>query len=369
MSEERINITHPNGQYDVIVGEALLDQLQRFVPAISTAAIVTDSNVGPLYAHTLSTPIITIPAGEQHKNLATVRTIYDKMLTLGLDRKATIIALGGGVVGDITGFVAATYMRGIDFVQCPTTLLAMVDASVGGKTGVDLPQGKNLIGAFKQPLAVIADLATLQSLPEAEFASGMAEVVKHGLIAGGDLWQKLSEWGHEGLHKQSQSLETQRPNLHSLIVEAIKVKQDVVISDPFEQGRRAILNLGHTFGHAIEQVSGYRLRHGEAVAIGLVAAANLSARLGSCAPELQTEIEGVLQSIPLPTRIPFDLDLEQVYGMMGSDKKKAAGKLRFVLPRSIGDIFVTSEADMRAVMATLSAVREVAASLGSDEDR
>ena len=359
MSEERINITHPNGQYDVIVGEALLAQLQRFVPTISTAVIVTDSNVGPLYAHTLSTPIITIPAGEQHKNLATVRTIYDKMLTLGLDRKATIIALGGGVVGDITGFVAATYMRGIDFVQCPTTLLAMVDASVGGKTGVDLPQGKNLIGAFKQPLAVIADLATLQSLPEVEFASGMAEVVKHGLIAGGDLWQKLSEWGNEGLYKQSQSLETQRPNLHSLIVDAIKIKQDVVISDPFEQGRRAILNLGHTFGHAIEQVSGYRLRHGEAVAIGLVAAANLSARLGFCASELQTEIEGVLQAIPLPTRIPFDLDLEQVYGMMGSDKKKAAGKLRFVLPRAIGDIFVTSEADVGEVMATLNTVREV----------
>ena len=350
MNETPINITHPSGQYDVTVGSNLLSRLSDLIPTVSAFVIVTDSNVGPLYAPALQAPVITIPAGEEHKNLATVHKIYDEMLALGLDRKATVLALGGGVVGDIAGFVAATYMRGIHFVQCPTTLLAMVDASVGGKTGVDLPQGKNLVGAFKQPLAVIADLVTLQSLPSVEFASGMAEVVKHGLIAGGALWQRLGDW-EIGSAKQH--------NLQSLVVEAIKVKQNVVISDPFEQGRRAILNLGHTFGHAVEQVSGYRVRHGEAVAIGLVAAANLSARLGFCEPQLQTEIESVLQAIPLPTRIPADLDLELVYEMMGSDKKKAAGKLRFVLLQSVGDVFVTSEAEAEDVMATLQAVQAV----------
>lgn len=354
MTTEQLTITHPGGQYNVFVGINLLEQVRDLVATGSTLIVITDSVVGPLYADRLAAPVITIPAGEQHKTLATVSTIYDEMLALGLDRKATVLALGGGVVGDVTGFVAATYMRGIQFIQCPTTLLSMVDASVGGKTGVDLPQGKNLVGAFKQPLAVIADLATLSSLPPAELASGMAEVVKHGLIAGGSLWQRLQDWPPRQLDLRDQSL---IPNLQSLVVEAIKVKQEVVISDPFEQGRRAILNLGHTFGHAIEQVSGYGLRHGEAVAIGLVAAANLSARLELCAPTLQGQIERVLQSVSLPTRIPAQLDLEQVFEMMGSDKKKAAGKLRFVLLRDVGDVLVTSEAKSEEVMATLTAVR------------
>jgi len=291
-----------------------------------------------------------------------VSTIYDQILALGLDRKATVVALGGGVVGDVAGFVAATYMRGIHFVQCPTTLLAMIDASVGGKTGVDLPQGKNLVGAFKQPLAVIADLATLQSLPSAEFAAGMAEVVKHGLLVGGDLWESLASGRWRVVESQrADEIFTFHTTLHllqSLLVEAVKVKRDVVMSDPFEQGRRAILNLGHTFGHAIEQVSGYRVRHGEGVAMGLVAAANLSARLGLCASELQGQIEEVLRAIPLPVQIPADLDLEQIYAMMGSDKKKAAGKLRFVLLRDVGDVFVTSEVGTREVMETLTAVKE-----------
>jgi len=255
-------------------------------------------------------------------------------------------------------------------VQCPTTLLAMVDASIGGKTGVDLPQGKNLVGAFKQPLAVIADLTTLSSLPAAELAAGMAEVVKHGLIVGGDLWGRLARGegrGEEGRGAEEQGNRREEEatflgatlyDLQSLVVAAIKVKRDVVVSDPYEQGRRAILNLGHTFGHAIEQVSGYRVRHGEAVAMGLVAAANLSGRLGFCPPELQGQIEAVLRAIPLPVRIPADLDLEQVYAMMGSDKKKTAGKLRFVLLRDVGDVFVTGEVGAWKVMETLLNIKE-----------
>ena len=363
---ERLTVTHPGGQYDVIVGLDLLSQVRQLAGVNQLLVVITDSQVGPLYAGALAAPVITVPAGEQHKNLDTVRSIYDQMLALGLDRQATVVALGGGVIGDVAGFVAATYMRGIPFVQCPTTLLAMVDASIGGKTGVDLPQGKNLVGAFKQPLAVIADLTTLQSLPAAEFAAGMAEVVKHGLIKGGNLWERLvsgerraaKDQASRITHHASRITHHASANLESLVIEAIKVKRDVVVSDPYEQGRRAILNLGHTFGHAIEQVSGYRLRHGEAVAIGLVAAANLSARLGFCPPALQMQIEAVLRTIPLPVRIPVELDLEQVYAMMGSDKKKAAGKLRFVLLRAVGDVFVTGEVREREVMETLLSIKE-----------
>jgi 3-dehydroquinate synthase len=372
---ERLTVTHPGGQYDVIVGIDLLSQVRQLVGIESPLVVVTDSEVGPLYAGELAAPVITIPAGEQHKNLDTVSAIYDQMLALGVDRQATIVALGGGVVGDVAGFVAATYMRGLHFVQCPTTLLAMVDASVGGKTGVDLPQGKNLVGAFKQPLAVIADLTTLQSLPAAEFAAGMAEVVKHGLIVGGNLWGRLArdegrgargegrEEGGRAAEEQGGREEKKKTwaavhDLQSFVVAAIKVKRDVVESDPYEQGRRAILNLGHTFGHAIEQVSGYRVRHGEAVAMGLVAAANLSARLEFCPPALQGQIEAVLQAVPLPVRIPAELDMEQVYVAMGSDKKKAAGKLRFVLLRDVGDVFVTGEVERSDVMKTLVSIKE-----------
>ncbi|NHZ72808.1 MAG: iron-containing alcohol dehydrogenase, partial [Aquificales bacterium] len=200
-------VTHPTGQYDVIVGENLLPNLLELAQIEGPFAVVTDTNVEPLHADKISgaLAVITVSAGEENKTLDTVRNIYDQLFAAGLDRKGTLVALGGGVVGDMTGFVAATYMRGIDFVQCPTTLLSMVDASVGGKTGVDMPQGKNLIGAFKQPTAVLADLATLQTLPPLEFASGMAEVVKHGLLANVELLQRL-ETGNWKLSPDNQSL-------------------------------------------------------------------------------------------------------------------------------------------------------------------
>ena len=350
---ERLSVTYPGGRYEVIVGTDLLPRLRELAGVTGPLAVVTDSNVGPLYAHQIADAdcVITVLAGEQHKTLATIQTIYDALLAAGLDRKGTIVALGGGVVGDMAGFAAATYMRGVDFVQCPTSLLSMVDASVGAKTGVDLPQGKNLVGAFKQPRAVLADISTLQTLPPEEFASGMAEVVKHGLIANPNLLARLEagDW-------RLTSVQSPVSNLQSLIADAIRVKQDVVQEDPFEQGRRATLNLGHTFGHAIEQVSGYAIRHGEGVAMGLVAAANLSARLGYGDPALQSRIEKVLTRLNLPTRIPADLPHEALFRAMGSDKKKAAGQLRFVLLRDIGDVFVTGDVTETAVYATLGAV-------------
>ncbi len=356
--ELRMQVTHPTGQYDVLVGANLLPRLRQLAGINGPLAVVTDSNVGPLYAGRIKDAacVITVPAGEQHKRLATIQTIYDELLAANFDRKGTIVALGGGVVGDMAGFAAATYMRGVSFVQCPTSLLAMVDASVGGKTGVDLPQGKNLVGAFRQPTAVLADITTLQTLPPEEFAAGMAEVIKHALIANPELLRRL-ETGDLRLTPGDQSLIS---DLQSLIADAIQVKRNVVQEDPFEQGRRAVLNLGHTFGHAVEQVSGYAIRHGEGVAMGLVAAANLSAQLGYCSPGLQRRIEAVLARLNLPTRIPSNLPPAALYRAMGSDKKKAAGKLRFVLLRDVGDVFVTDAVGETAVLATLEDVMDSA---------
>ncbi|WP_420643378.1 3-dehydroquinate synthase [Candidatus Leptofilum sp.] len=346
-------VTHPTGQYDVLVGTDLLSNLPELADIRGPIALITDSHVGPLHAHRLGEVActVTIPAGEQHKTLTTVATIYDQLLAAGIDRQATVVALGGGVVGDVAGFVAATYLRGVDFVQCPTSLLAMVDASVGGKTGLDLPQGKNLVGAFKQPTAVLADVSTLHTLPPEEFAAGMAEVVKHSLISNPELFGRLETRDWKLTAQSSIS------NLQSLVATAIEVKRDVVQEDPFEQGRRATLNLGHTFGHAIEQVSGYRVRHGEGVAMGLVAAASLSARLAHCDLALQGRIESALQAQGLPTRIPAEFEANAIYQAMFSDKKKAAGKLRFILLRDVGNVFMTGEVSEQDVLACLTAVQ------------
>ena len=329
----RLPVIHPTGQYDVLVGTDLLPNLAELAQIRGPIVLITDSHVGPLHAGRCGEVacVVTMPAGEQHKTLATVQTIYDEMLAAGIDRQATVVALGGGVVGDVAGFVAATYLRGVDFVQCPTSLLAMVDASVGGKTGVDMLQGKNLVGAFKQPTAVLADITTLQTLPKAEFASGMAEVVKHGLIDNPDLFERL-ETGDWRLTNQSPV-----SSLQSLVATAIEVKRTVVQEDPFERGRRATLNLGHTFGHAIEQVSGYQVRHGEGVALGLVAAANLSTRLGHCDSTLQGRIEAVLEASQLLTRIPAAFDPAAIYRAMFSDKKKGGGQAAFCIAAGRGE--------------------------------
>jgi len=236
----------------------------------------------------------------------------------------------------------------------------MVDSSIGGKTGVDLPQGKNLVGAFKQPRLVVADIATLATLPAVEFAAGMAEVAKHGLIADPVLWQRLTaeEWAIDPRRLADDRL--LRADVQSLVTRAIRVKRDVVEEDPFETGRRAVLNLGHTFGHAIEQVSGYAVRHGEAVAMGLVAAAHLSAALGESSPALPGEVEAVLSRLGLPVRIPRALDPRALHTAMGTDKKRQSGRLRFVLIHDIGEVFVRGDVPDELVMATLEATRATA---------
>jgi shikimate kinase / 3-dehydroquinate synthase len=356
----QFTVHHPTGHYPVYVGDNLLSRLRQLLGNPGSLAFITDSNVGPLYARQVTADLVlTMPAGEKQKTLATVEWLYGELLAAGIDRSGTVVALGGGVVGDVAGFVAATYMRGLNFVQCPTSLLAMVDASVGGKTGVDLPQGKNLVGAFKQPQAVIADLDTLVTLPPAELASGMAEVIKHGLIANPDLLTQLEKGPENG------NLITPPPA--SVITTAIQVKRDLVQADPFEQGPRALLNLGHTFAHAIEQVSEYNVAHGQAVAMGLVAAANLSARLTHATPELQGRLERLLRRWQLPIRIPAACEPIALLTAMGQDKKKLGGQLRFILLRDVGEAFIEASVAETAVLATLHDLRENNGSSGTQE--
>jgi len=363
---ETIAVRHPAGQYDVVVGENVLGTALQATGMARATAVITDSVVGPLHRHRLgrpsssseaAAPTLVMSAGESHKNLDTVRALYDELLQAGIGRDSAIIALGGGVTGDVAGFVAATWLRGVDFVLCPTTLLAMVDSSIGGKTGVDLTQGKNLIGAFKQPLRVLADINTLSTLPAAEFTAGMAEVAKHGLIADPILWQRLAneEWHIDPRRLVSDRL--LRSDLQSLVTRAIQVKRIIVEEDPYEAGRRALLNLGHTFGHAIEQVSGYAIRHGEAVAMGVAAAAHLSAALGECPADLPTEIEAVLTRLGLPIRIPRNLNSTALVAAMSADKKKKHGRLRFILIRDIGETIIRDDVPLELVSGAIAALQ------------
>ena len=311
--------------------------------------------------------MVRMPDGEAHKTLGTAAGLYDAFVAAGLDRRSPVIALGGGVVGDVAGFAAASYLRGVPFVQVPTSLLAMVDASVGGKTGVDLPQGKNLVGAFKQPALVAIDPETLKTLPSDEFRSGLAEVVKAGMIGDPALFAAME--GRRG--EVSSPAPTSAPTatggntptggvspplrLPDLIARAVQVKVAVVQEDPFEQGRRAVLNLGHTFGHAFETLSGYRLRHGEAVSIGLAGATRLAARLELCEPDLVGRVETLLGRLGLPIRA-HGFASSQVLAAMGADKKRVGGRLRFVLPRAIGDVDLFGDVPDEAVLAVLDVI-------------
>jgi 3-dehydroquinate synthase len=348
----RLSITAPDVRYEFIVGGGILPFVFQLAGIRGPIAVITDTNIAPLYAQSCghADAVITVPPGQQHKTLATVQSICEELVEKGFDRSTTVIALGGSVISGLAGFVAATYMRGIDIVQCPTSLLAMADTSIGGKAGINLPQGKNLIGAFKQPKAVIVDVATLQSLSPREFASGMAEVIKQSLIGDTDLFAKIENgtW-----IRKAGELQPPLAELQTLVAQAIQVKINIIQEDPFDRGRRAVLNLGHTFAHAIEIVTDHAVRHGEAVAMGLVAAANLSARIGHGAVELQNRIESALESTALPTRIPADVNPRRLLKVMASDKKKKAGRLRFVMLRDIGDVFVTDKVDQKAVIETL----------------
>jgi shikimate kinase/3-dehydroquinate synthase len=345
-------VSYPGGSYPIHVGRGILGHIGELVRDAARGervAVVTN----PTVAHWYLDPVLTsldevglrptfclMPDGEAHKTLSTLSDLYDQFVDHGLDRGSTVLALGGGVTCDVAGFTAATYMRGVPVVQVPTTLLAMVDASVGGKTAVDLPQGKNLVGAFKQPALVAVDPAVLDTLPEAEIASGMAELIKHGILADAELFE---------------ALEATRPGADDWvrwIARSLQVKIDVVEQDPFEGGLRAVLNLGHTVGHALEQLSGFSLRHGEAVSIGLVAAARIAVVLGLAEPGLPARVTAAMVTHGLPVACP-PYAPDEIWETMGRDKKKRGQSLRWVLPHAIGAIEIVEDVPRDVVTGVL----------------
>ncbi|MHB1494036.1 MAG: 3-dehydroquinate synthase [Acidithiobacillus sp.] len=348
--------------YPIHISTGILADPTLFAPALSKGpvAIITDSNVAPLYLETLQKAlkklekdllVIILPAGEESKSLANVQEITGRLLSAGYGRDCTLCALGGGVVGDIAGFAAAVYQRGVAYIQVPTTLLAMVDSSVGGKTGVNHPLGKNMIGAFYQPRAVIADTDTLDSLPDREFRSGLAEVIKYGLINDQGFFSWLEDHMDAVLAREADALA-------KVIQYSCKDKADIVARDELEGGVRAILNLGHTFGHAIEAATGYgQYLHGEAVAIGMVMAADLSRRLDLIRESEQDRIYALIKAAGLPTLAPT-LPVADYLGFMRVDKKAEGGRVRFILLRGIGSAVITGDVPPAAVTQTLQAFME-----------
>ncbi len=289
-----------------------------------------------------------VPAGERFKTLSTVARLYSEFLKAGLDRKSLVVAVGGGVLGDIVGFAAASYLRGICFVQVPTTLLAQVDASVGGKTGVDLPEGKNLVGAFHQPSAVLIDPDTLSTLPARELRSGLAEVIKYGIISEPSFFQQTNENLPRLLKREPESLSL-------AIARSCEIKADVVSQDETEQGLRAILNFGHTLGHAVESVTRYRrFRHGEAVSIGMVSALRIGVEMDVTPSIALDKTIEVLRAARLPVAFPADLGTDAILEAAQRDKKTEAGCLRFVLSRRIGEVFVSPNVPREAVERALN---------------
>jgi 3-dehydroquinate synthase len=343
VDDETVRVELGARSYDVVVGADVLDGLGARLVALGFAGrcgLVTSDRVGALYRARVErslalaglTPIVVeIPDGEQHKTLATLARIFDVLLGAGVDRRTAIVALGGGVIGDVTGFAAASLLRGLPVVQVPTTLLAQVDAAIGGKTAVDHPVGKNLIGAFHQPRLVLADVGVLATLPRRELLAGLAEVVKYGVIGDAALFSRIEA--------DPTSLVTVDPTaLVPVVAACARQKAAVVAADEREErGERAVLNFGHTVGHALETVTGYgRFLHGEAVAIGMVAAARVSHALGVCAATTVDRIAAVLGRLELPTAVPADVAPAALGEAMRADKKSAGGRIRFIAVEDVG---------------------------------
>lgn len=348
--------------YDIVAGHGLLASLGELSRAVGCGPglLVSDETVAALYAEQClaslrgagcQVQLVTVPPGEGSKTLATAERLYESCLDAALDRGATICALGGGVVGDLAGFVAGTFMRGVRFVQVPTTLLAQVDASVGGKTAVDLPRAKNVVGVFHQPSLVLADVGVLSSLPERDFRAGLAEVVKHAAIADAPMFAFFQEHADAILSRDL-------PVLTRLVARNCQIKSEVVQADPQEAGRRAVLNYGHTLGHAIELAAGqWDLRHGEAVAYGMVAEAEATERLGLGEPGLAGRLRNVLQVLGLAQGLPA-VDVETARAALRHDKKLHAGRLRLPLVPRIGEAVLTEDVGLEVLEKALETVFE-----------
>ena len=365
MTAPRQVTVHGDAPYTIHIAAGLLDDGALLTATLRGrhALIVSDDQVAPLYLARVQAALLAarpdlhvashiIPAGEAHKTLVSFGGVIDALATMGATRDACIYALGGGVVGDLAGFAAACWMRGIDCVQLPTTLLSMVDSSVGGKTAVDLPQGKNLVGAFHPPRAVIADTTTLTTLPAREVRAGLAEVIKYAAIRDLRFGQWLAQDRAALLGGDSEALAL-------AIAASCEHKAEIVARDPTEKGERALLNLGHTFGHAIETAQGYgapgsdNLIHGEAVAVGMVLAGRLSAALGMATARDADALEELLAAFGLPTRIPAGLEPEALLAHMRLDKKNTAGSLRLILWTAFGQATIVPDVDPDSVLAVL----------------
>lgn len=353
-----VEVTLDARSYRVHIGAGLLNSSAKICEDLALrgrCAIITDSHVEPLYAGRVADAlsrwqplILTVSAGENSKSLTQVEEICDRMIAAGLDRSAFIVALGGGVIGDLAGFVAAIYYRGISYVQIPTTIVSQVDSSVGGKTGVNARGGKNLIGAFYQPRAVIADVDTLRTLPEREFNEGFAEVIKHAIIRDAELFDSLKNFRREN-----------NSDLTPLIARNVAIKAAIVSADEHETtGERALLNFGHTIGHGIENAAGYgRYLHGEAISLGIVAASEISMRRAGLPREPRDEILALLKQFDLPTRLPSDISTETIMSALRTDKKFVAGQVRFILTSRIGSAFVSKDITFEEIRAVVEALR------------
>lgn len=346
-----IRVNTPQLSYEIAITAGGLTQLGSQMTQLSVGKkVLVISNpeifqhygecaVKALHSAGFEVSQFTLPAGEQFKTLASMAKIYDACLENRLERSSTLVALGGGVIGDMTGFAAATWLRGINFVQVPTTLLAMIDAAIGGKTGVNHPQGKNLIGAFYQPRLVLIDPDVLKTLPVREFRAGMAEVIKYGVIWDAQLFSQL-----EKCERLDQLSDLDRNLLQEILSRSCQAKADVVSKDEKEAGLRAILNYGHTIGHAVESLTGYRtVNHGEAVAIGMVAAGQIAVELGLWEQDLQKRSLALIVKAGLPTQLPAEIDLAAILDTLQTDKKVKSGRVRFVLPTQLGATTITDQ--------------------------
>ena len=336
-------LAHRDASYDILIGAGLLEAAPTLVARHCPAeryAVITDSHVAKLYAERLvagcaaaklPAEVMSFPAGEWNKTRETWAGLSDRMLAAHYGRDAAVVALGGGVVGDVAGFVAATYLRGIPCVQIPTSLLAMIDSSIGGKTGVDAPVGKNLLGAFHHPCLVIADLAALRSLATVQFSAGMAEAVKHGVIADAEYFAFL-EREHQAIFAKELA------TLERVVRRSVEIKAQVVAQDEREVGVRAVLNFGHTVGHAVEATTRFEVLHGEAVAIGMAVEARLAEALGVAEPGTARRITSLLERYRLPLTPPETASVDDLMAAMRHDKKARAGEVRFALPHAIGEM-------------------------------
>lgn len=360
MKMQTLEVSLGDRSYPIHIGKGLLSQADLILPHLKRkqVAIVSNTTVAPLYMQTLANTLtqsgvnviqIILPDGEAYKNSETLNLIYDALLQNRCERSTTLIALGGGVIGDLTGYAAATYLRGVPFIQIPTTLLSQVDSSVGGKTGINHPLGKNMIGAFYQPKVVLADIDTLSTLPEREYSAGVAEVIKYGLIRDADFFDWLET-------NMQQLMALDEEVLSYAIYRSCQNKAEVVAADEHEAGDRALLNLGHTFGHAIEIAMGYGVwLHGEAVAAGTMLAANLSQKLGWLTNDEVSRIESIFKQAKLPLQAP-NLGVEKYLALMQLDKKVSDGKIRLVLQQAIGKAIMTSSYDKALLNQTLEAI-------------